>query len=78
MILRDFIALLQKFPDQECEVQVVDHTGGRGWYDQGGNVTVAPFSKERHMDYTDFRGNQFVKSDAAHYSKRYLLIGHQE
>lgn len=70
-----------KTQDQDAIVQVVQHTTGKGYYDQGGNASVVDFTTEPCepycflFDYTDFRDNQFVKSDAPHFNQRYLLLG---
>lgn len=81
MIVREFIEWL-KTQDQEAIVEVLVHTDGTGYYDQGGNCSAEDFNpsdKEygcaRHFEYTDFRGNQFVKEDNPVYNKRYLQLG---
>ena len=68
--------------DQEAIVEVLHHSSGTGYYDQGGTVTTEEFdpSKEyygcsKHHEYTDFRGNQFVKEDHPCYGKRILQLG---
>lgn len=81
MKVSEFIGWL-KTQDQDAIVQVVIHTSGRSYDDQGGNATVEDFdptlekwSCPEMYEYTDFRGNQFVKEDAPHYNKTYLLLG---
>lgn len=84
MKVKDFIEWL-KTQDQEAIVEIVYHEHGTGYCDQGGNATTQEFDPTKgyypsqgvaeHWDYTDFRGNQFVKEDSPHYNKRYLLLG---
>lgn len=80
MIVKDFIEWL-KTQDQEATVEVLVHSSGSGYYDQGGNVSVEEFTADeeygcgKHFDYTDFRGNQFVKPEASYYNKRTLQLG---
>lgn len=57
-----------KTQDQEAEVTVVNPQSG------GNNGTL--FDPEHHAYYTDFRGNQFVRSDEPYYNKRYLELGY--
>ena len=72
-----------KTQDQGAIVQVIYHTSGTSYYDQGGNVSVDDFTLEgadgygsgRYYENTDFRGNPYVKPDAEHHNKRYLLLG---
>ena len=76
MLVKDFIKWLET-QDQEAIVEVLVHSRGSGYYDQGGNVTTEEFtdSPYTHFQYTDFRGNQYVKDDAHYYNKRYLQLG---
>lgn len=80
MLVKDFIKWLET-QDQDAIVEVLVHSSGTGYYDQGGNVSVVEFTSEeeyncgKHFDYTDFRGNQFVKEDHPCYNKRFLQIG---
>lgn len=81
MIVSELIEWL-KTQDQEAIVEVLHHSSGTGYYDQGGNVTTEEFdpSEEyygcsKHHEYTDFRGNQFVKEDHPCYGKRVLQLG---
>lgn len=81
MIVKDFIKWLET-QDQEAIVEVLVHSSGTGYYDQGGNVTTEEFDpskayygSSKHHEYTDYRGNQFVKEDAPWYNKRILQIG---
>ncbi len=75
MKVHEFIKLLQEFEDQDADIEVVEHSDGSGYYDQGGNCTEAPFNKDEHLEYIDMRGNPHVKPDAPYYNKRTLLIG---
>lgn len=80
MNVAELITWLQT-QDQEAIVQVLVHSSGTGYYDQGGNVMVQDFTPDGewgvydHYEYTDFRDNQFVKPDAPYYNKRYLQFG---
>ena len=70
----DLIEIL-KTQDQGAVVQVLVHTEGTGYYDQGGSCSPEEFNKEDHIEYTDFRGNEYVKPNALYFNKRYLLLG---
>lgn len=76
MRVAEFIEWL-KTQDQGAIVEVIYHTRGTGYYDQGGNATAESFDPENsgHWYYTDFRGCQFVKEDAPHFDKRFLCLG---
>lgn len=76
MNVAELITWLQT-QDQEAIVQVLVHFSSSGYYDQGGNVQIEDFASVDgwHYEYTDFRGNQYVKPDAPYYNKRYLQIG---
>lgn len=75
MKVSEFIKFLQQFPDQDADVLVVEHHQGRDVYEQGGTAQTVNFDPETHIEYTDFRGNQFVKPTAAYFETRTLLIG---
>ena len=84
MNVKELIYWLQT-QDEEAIVQVVIHERGTGYYDQGGNAHIADFDLSEtqyncpsHYEYTDFRGNQFVKEDTPYYNKRFLLLGSKE
>ena len=85
MIVSEFIEWLET-QDQEAIVEVLVHSSGSGYYDQGGNVSVEQFdtSKDlykdfgKHWEYTDFRGNQYTPEYAHYYNKRYLQIGSKD
>ena len=70
----DLIEFL-KTQDQDAILQIVEHTCGTSYYDQGGNASEENFDPERHVEYTDFRGNRYVKESDPHFNKRYLLLG---
>jgi len=74
MKVRDLIELLAK-QDQEAEVYVIEHRAGTGYYDQGGSITEVLFDENEHLEYTDFRGNQFVTPDKAYFNARHILLG---
>ena len=76
MLVKDFIKWLET-QDQEATVEVLHHSSGTSYYDQGGNVSTKEFtdSPYAHYEYTDFRGNQYVKDDAHYYNKRCLQLG---
>ncbi len=75
MTVAEFIAWLQTHPDPEATVEVVEHSTGKGYYDQGGNIRVVDFSPEVHADYIDLRGNSMIAPGMPYYGKRTLLIG---
>jgi hypothetical protein len=75
MKVRELAQWLAAFKDQEADVEVVYHTSGTGYYDQGGNATTVAFDPEKHTTYTNFRGNQFVKPDEHWYNTSILLLG---
>lgn len=64
MIVKDFIKWLET-QDQGAIVEVLVHSSGTTYYDQGGNVTIERFSDSLygHYEYIDFRGNPYVKDD---------------
>ncbi|ANA49188.1 hypothetical protein PMW_63 [Pseudomonas phage phiPMW] len=43
MNIKEFKQWLDKFPD-DTTIDVVYHTQGSGYYDQGGNATIATFN----------------------------------
>lgn len=76
MTVAQFIEWL-KTQDQEAIVQVVLHSSKGSYYEQGGTATYMEFdpTNPNHHEYTDFRGNQFVKPNDPHFDQRYLLLG---
>lgn len=75
MTVKELAEWLQSFPDQEATVEVVVHEDGTGYYDQGGWCSTRIFNPEEHAEYTDMRGNQFVKPSEPYYNARTLLLG---
>lgn len=73
MTVRELIEWLNT-QDQEATVQVIQHTRGRGWDDQGGNATTVNFTPDL-SEYTDLRGNQYITPDKSYYNQRTLLLG---
>lgn len=74
MTVAEFIEWL-KTQDQEATVQVVRHTSGSGYYDQGGNATLVDFDPKQFAEYTDFRGSSFIHPGDPLFDKRLLLLG---
>lgn len=77
MIVSEFIEWL-KSQDQGATVEVVNHTSGNTYYDQGGNATPVAFNPEEHAHYTDLRGNQFIAPEMPYFNKRTLLLGNHD
>ena len=75
MKVKELVQWLAAFEDQEADVEVVSHTRGTSYYDQGGNASAAVFDPEKHATYTDLRGNPHIKPDAPSYNARTLLLG---
>lgn len=75
MKVKELVEWLAAFEDQDADVEVVQHTSGTGYYDQGGNVSLVAFDPSKHAEYTDMRGNPHVKPDAPYYNARTLLLG---
>ncbi len=73
MKVAEFIEWL-KTQDQEAIVECVVHESNGSYYEQGGTCTTEEFTEEL-SEYTDFRGNEYVKSSQPYYNKRYLLVG---
>lgn len=61
-----------KTQDQEAVVQVIRHTSGTGYYDQGGNACCEVFSPEL-SEYTSFK-DEYFKS-LPQYGTTQLLLG---
>lgn len=78
MKVHELVKWLQAFEDQDAEVQVLVHTSGTGYYDQGGNVSTEAFNPEEHAEYTDFRGNHLVKETESFFNGRFLLLGSED
>jgi hypothetical protein len=75
MTVRQMIEWMSTFEDQDAIVEVVVHSEGRGYYDQGGNADTMEFNPEQHVDYTDFRGNPFVDESSPHHNRRSVVFG---
>lgn len=73
MLVSEFIEWLKE-QDQGATVEVVVHKSGSGYYDQGGNASTEAFAPE-HSDYTDHRGNPYIKPHCPSYNTRTLLLG---
>ena len=75
MKVRELMQWLATVEDQDADVEVVQHSCGTGYYDQGGSASPAAFDPEKHATYTDLRGNPHIKQDATYYNARTLLLG---
>jgi hypothetical protein len=51
--VRELIEWLQTMP-QEAEVEIIQHTSGRGYYDQGGNCSAEYFKTDNEYGYSDY------------------------
>lgn len=78
MTVRQFREWMETFEDQDAIVEVVVHTSDGGYYMQGGSATTEEFDPEQHVEYTDWRGNQFVREDAPYYNRRQVVFGVHE
>jgi hypothetical protein len=63
MNIKQFIKFLQTLP-QDATVQVLSHSRGTGYYDQGGTCSVEDFSVEC---------NEFQRGDKWAYGEHYEL-----
>lgn len=75
MNVEQLIELL-KTQDQKAIVEVVKGTRSRLY--EGDTYTFTKFNLNEHMEYTDFRGNKFVKKTDLFYGKSFLLLGSAE
>jgi hypothetical protein len=73
MKVRELIAWLQAFPDQDATVEVLHCTTGQPYYQQGGVTGAVEFDPEKHAEYTDMRGNQWAKGKPWENSHTLLL-----
>jgi hypothetical protein len=71
MNVRELAQWLSAFEDQDAEIEVVQHSRGTGYYDQGGTASVVAFDPGRHVTYTDLRGNPYARGEEV----RTLLLG---
>lgn len=60
MTVQEFIQWLSLFEDQDAQVEVVQHSCGTGYYDQGGTACVVAFDPEKHATYADLQGNRLL------------------
>lgn len=58
MTVQEMIQWLSSFEDQDAEVEVVKHSRGTGYYDQGGTARVVAFDPQKHAYYTNLQGNR--------------------
>jgi hypothetical protein len=85
----EFQEWLNQF-DEDTIIEIVYHTDGHGYYDQGGNATTETFNPDMgelystlstpwclngHFEYNDFNTNQFVKPHHPYFGKKILTIG---
>jgi phosphoribosylformylglycinamidine (FGAM) synthase-like amidotransferase family enzyme len=75
MTVRQMIEWMSTFEDQDAIVEVVVHSEGSDYYSQGGNAETMEFDPQRHVEYTDMRGNQFVNESAPYYNRRSVVFG---
>jgi hypothetical protein len=75
MLVSEFIEWL-KTQDQGAIVEVVVQGDAPCYESYGRCATEAlDINDDDHVEYTDFRGNQFVSSERDIYNKRYLKFG---
>jgi len=75
MTVRQMAEWMSTFEDQDAIVEVVVHSEGRGYYNQGGDAETMEFNPEKHVEYTDMRGNRFVNESAPYYNRRSVVFG---
>lgn len=75
MTVRQMIEWMSTFEDQDAIVEVICHHEPAGYYDQGGTVTIEEFNPDRHVEYTDLRGNPFVHESSPSYNRRSVIFG---
>lgn len=82
---KQFQEWLNQF-DEDTVIEIVYHTDGHGYYDQGGNATTQLFDVDGfcedpklydngQWEYTDLTNNYFVKEGHPYFGKKTLLIG---
>ena len=74
MTVRQMIEWMSTFEDQDAIVEVVVHSSGEGYYEQGGTAQTEEFNPS-HVEYTDYRGNQYIDESEAYYNRRSVLFG---
>lgn len=77
MKVAEFIEWL-KTQDQEAEVEILTSCEKSWGHETYNSVSRQVFDPSKHVDYSDFRGNRFVKPTEAHYNKRLLFLGDDE
>lgn len=75
MKVRELVEWLTAFEDQDAEVEIVKHTRGQNYYEQGGSAAAVAFDPKEHAEYTDLRGNPHIRPGAPYYNARALLLG---
>lgn len=75
MRVREFIEWLAQFPDQDATVKVLQCRTGVPYVQQGSVTSGVEFDPERHVKYTDLRGNPWIKDDSPHKDTHTLLLG---
>lgn len=71
--VRQLIEFLQT-QDQDAIVQIL--VGEQAQYGcDGDSYFRSDLAVDQHVEYTDFRGNQFTRPTDAHYNQRYLFLG---
>ena len=66
---------LKEWLEQFPEDTIVDFTSTRNNSISFKTVDIDNCDDDNGWEFTDFRNNKFVKSDADHYGKCYLTIG---
>ena len=65
-----------KTQDQGAIVQVVTIGEAPTWESYGpARLVELDVTNADHVEYSDFRGNRFVKQDSPHFNQRYLTFG---
>jgi hypothetical protein len=75
MTVRQMIEWMSTFEDQDAIVEVVCHSNDGGYYEQGGTAQTEEFNPDSHVEYTDHRGNQFIKETDPYYNRRSVVFG---
>ena len=75
MRVREFIEWLAQFPDQDATVEVLECRPGSPYFQQGGVTSSVEFDPEKHAEYTDLRGNPWIKDDDPYKDAHTLLLG---
>ncbi len=88
MTKAELVQWLNRNFDDDAIIEIVMHTSGTGYYDQGGNANTTEFNpclqgmgvthkwcENGHFEYTDFTNNQFVKENHPYFNKKILTLG---